>query len=326
MDVVRSNIEQIGGTVDVNSRLGHGTTFVIKIPLTLAIVAALIVEIAGQRFALPQLSVLELVRLGAQHRIERIKSAPVLRLRQRLLPLIELKKALALGACDDSSGFVVVTQTGSQMFGAVVDNVFHTEEIVIKPVSSKLRHIEIYSGMTILGDGSVIMVIDPNVLAQSLGDVATPRSDAVSDAVEPQPSSRHDAVPLLLFRAGSERLKVVPLPRVNRIEEIDCRAIKVADGEYIVQYRGELMPLIGFDLQARCESEAPQPVLVFTERDRSIGLLIDEIVDIAEEKLDVKVVGDRTGILGYAIVKGAMTEVVDVDFFLQRGGLVGRAA
>jgi two-component system, chemotaxis family, sensor kinase CheA len=326
MDVVRSNIEQIGGTVDVKSRLGRGTTFVIKIPLTLAIVAALIVEIAGQRFAFPQLSVLELVRLGTEHRIERIKSAAVLRLRHKLLPLIEVKKALALGAGDDTSGFVVVTQTGSQAFGAVVDNVFHTEEIVIKPVSSKLRHIEIYSGMTILGDGSVIMVIDPNVLAQSLGEVATPRSDTVSDAVEPQPSSRQDTVPLLLFRAGSERLKAVPLPRVSRIEEIDCRAIKVADGEYIVQYRGELMPLLGFDLQARRENEAPQPVLVFTEQDRSIGLLIDEIVDIAEDKLDIKVVGDRAGILGYALVKGAMTEIIDVGFFLQRGGLLGRAA
>jgi two-component system chemotaxis sensor kinase CheA len=113
---------------------------------------------------------------------------------------------------------------------------------------------------------------------------------------------------------------------VSRIEEIDCRALEVTDGEYIVQYRGELMPLLGFNLQARIEKQGPQPVLVFTEQDRSIGLLIDEIVDIAEEKLDVKVVGDRAGILGYALVKGAMTEIIDVGFFLQRGGLLGRAA
>jgi two-component system, chemotaxis family, sensor kinase CheA len=326
LDIVRSNIEQIGGTVDVRSRLGHGTGFVIKIPLTLAIVAALIVEIGGQRFAFPQLSVLELVRLGAEHRIERIKSAPVLRLRHKLLPLIEVKKALRLGAGDEANGFVVVTQTGSQTFGALVDNVFHTEEIVIKPVSTKLRHIEIYSGMTILGDGSVIMVIDPNVLAQSLGQLAPPRSEVASDTVEPQPSSAQDAVSLLVFRAGSERLKAVPLPRVSRIEEIECRAIAVTDGEYIVKYRGELMPLLGFDPKARIENEGLQPVLVFTEQGRSIGLLIDEILDIAEEKLDVKVMGDRPGILGYAVVKGVITEIIDVGFFLQRGGLLGRAA
>jgi two-component system, chemotaxis family, sensor kinase CheA len=326
MDVVRSNIEQIGGTVDVRSRLGQGTSFVIKIPLTLAIVAALIVEIAGQRLAFPQLSVLELVRLGAEHRIERIKSAAVLRLRHKLLPLVELKKALQLGAGDDANGFVVVTQVGNQIFGAVVDNVFHTEEIVIKPVSSKLRHIEIYSGMTILGDGSVIMVLDPNVLAQSLGQIAPPRGDAASDGVKPQPSSPPDAVSLLIFRAGSERLKAVPLARVSRIEEIDCRAIEVANGEYIVKYHSELMPLLGFDLQPRTENEGPRPVLVFTEQDRSIGLLIDEIVDVAEEKLDVKIVGDRPGILGYALLNGVIAEIIDVGFFLQRGGLLGRAA
>jgi len=169
MDIVRSNIEQIGGTVDVKSSPGDGTSFVIKIPLTLAIVAALIAEVAGERFAFPQLSVLELVRLGGEHRMERIKSAPVLRLRHKLLPLIDAKNVLGLGAGGDANGFVIVAQAGSQTFGVVVDNVFHTEEIVIKPMSSKLRHIAMFSGMTILGDGSVIMIIDPNVLAQSLG-------------------------------------------------------------------------------------------------------------------------------------------------------------
>src|SRR6201987_4264304 len=225
MDIVRSNIEQIGGTVDVKSSPGSGTSFVIKIPLTLAIVAALIVEIAGERFAFPQLSVLELMRVGSEHRIERIKFAPVLRLRQRLLPLIDVKKVLQLGIGDDANGFVVVTQAGSQIFGAVVDNVFHTEEIVIKPMSSKLRHIAIFSGMTILGDGSVIMVIDPNVLAQSLGGAAPSPIEASIDAAEPEPRSRQDAVSLLIFRAASERPKAVPLSLVSRIEEGDRQKV-----------------------------------------------------------------------------------------------------
>ena len=116
MDIVRSNIEQIGGTVDVVSAPGSGTSFVIKIPLTLAIVAALIVEIAGERFAFPQLAVLELVRLNGEHRIEWIKSAPLLRLRQRLLPLIDVKKKLELGTGDGANGFVVVIQAGGQIF------------------------------------------------------------------------------------------------------------------------------------------------------------------------------------------------------------------
>src|SRR3984957_4620567 len=174
MDVVRSNIEQIGGTVDLKSVGGAGTTFTIKIPLTLAIVSALIVEAGGERFAIPQLAVLELVRAGnnGEHRIEHIKDAPVLRLRNKLLPLVRLKEVFRLGAYDDVNGFVVVTQVGSQVFGVVVDGVFHTEEIVIKPMSSKLRHIPVFSGTTILGDGSVIMIVDPNGVAQALGRAA----------------------------------------------------------------------------------------------------------------------------------------------------------
>jgi len=323
---VRSNIEQIGGTVDVKSSAGCGTSFVIKIPQTLAIVAALIVEIAGERFAFPQLSVLELVRLGGEHRLERIKSAPVLRLRQKLLPLVDVKKALQLGSGDPANGFVIVTQSGGQIFGAVVDNVFHTEEIVIKPMSSKLRHIAIFSGMTILGDGSVTMVVDPNVLTQSLGRAAPSRSETLTDTAEREPSLRQDAVSLLIFRAASDRPKAVPLSLVSRIEEIDCRKIEIGDGRYIVKYRDELIPLRSFDDHVRVKKEGTQPILVFSEQRRSIGLLIDEIVDIAVEKLEVKIAGDRLGILGYALVRGTITEVIDVGFFLAGSGSLGRAA
>jgi two-component system chemotaxis sensor kinase CheA len=326
MDIVRSNIEQIGGTVDVKSSPGSGTSFVIKIPLTLAIVAALIVEIAGERFAFPQLSVLELVRLGGEHRIERVKSAPVLRLRHKLLPLIDVKNVLQLGIGDDANRFVIVAQAGNQTFGALVDKVFHTEEIVIKPMSSKLRHIGMFSGMTILGDGSVIMVIDPNVLAQSLGRAAPSPSEASIDTAEQQTKSREDTVSLLSFRAASERLKAVPLSLVSRIEEIDCRSVEVADGRRIMKYRDELMPLVSFDLQVRVKREGAQPVLVFSEEGRSIGLLIDEIVDIAEEKLDFKIAGDRPGIFGYALINGVIVEIIDVGFFLKATSSLGRAA
>ena len=176
MDVVRTNIDQIGGTIDVKSVAGEGSTVTIKIPLTLAIVSALIVEAAGDRFAIPQLSVVELVRARAnsEHRIERIKDTAVLRLRNKLLPLMHLKKLLKIddgSSSDPENGFIVVTQVGSQTFGIVVDGVFHTEEIVVKPMSTKLRHIDMFSGNTILGDGAVIMIIDPNGIAKALGAV-----------------------------------------------------------------------------------------------------------------------------------------------------------
>ena len=176
MDVVQNNIDQIGGVIDVKSVPAQGTVFTIKIPLTLAIVSALIVEADGERFAIPQVAVMELVRVrgDGEHRVERIKDTPVLRLRNKLLPLIFLRKFLRLGLPaeqETEKAFVVVTQVGPELFGIVVDRVFHTEEIVVKPLASKLRHIHAFSGNTILGDGAVIMILDPNGIAAAFGSV-----------------------------------------------------------------------------------------------------------------------------------------------------------
>ena len=319
MDVVRSNIEQIGGTVDLKSVSGAGTTFTIKIPLTLAIVSALIVEAGGERFAIPQLAVLELVRAGhtGEHRIEHIKDAPVLRLRNKLLPLVRLKEVFRLGACDNENGFVVVTQVGSQVFGIVVDGVFHTEEIVIKPMSSKLRHIPVFSGTTILGDGSVIMIIDPNGVAHALGRAATAAARAENSELQSREAEAdEDTVSLLVFRAGSQQPKAVPLSLVTRLEEIDCRKIEISDGRHLVQYRDQLMPLLRIDAETSLKKEGAQPILVFSDQGRSMGLVADEIIDIVEERLDIEVSSDRPGVLGYAVIKGATTEIIDVGHFL----------
>jgi len=318
MDVVRSNIEQIGGTVEIKSAAGAGTNFTIKIPLTLAIVSALIVEVAGERFAIPQLSVLELVRAGGagEHRIERIKDTPVLRLRNQLLPLLYLKEVFRLGDSERDNGFVVVIQVGNQVFGAVVDGVLHTEEIVIKPMSSKLRHIAVFSGTTILGDGSVIMIVDPNGVAQALGRAAQAAQAEIAEQGQGEAAAADDIVSLLVFRAGSQSLKAVPLSLVTRLEEIDCRRIEISDGRYLVQYRDQLMPLLRIDAEASLKKEGAQPILVFSDQGRSMGLVVDEIVDIVEDRLDIEVVSNRPGVLGYAVVKGNTTEIVDVAHFL----------
>jgi two-component system, chemotaxis family, sensor kinase CheA len=318
MDVVRTNIDQIGGTIDVKSVMGEGSSFTIKIPLTLAIVSALIVEAAGERFAIPQLSVVELVRAqnNSEHRIERIRDTPVLRLRNKLLPLVHLKKLLRMaesGASDAADGFIVVTQVGSHTFGIVVDGVFHTEEIVIKPMSTKLRHIAMFSGNTILGDGSVIMIIDPNGIAQAIG---TLDSDEAEHEAEARNAAGDKMVSMLVFRAGSPELKAVPLALVTRLEEIDCRKIEFSNGRHLVQYRGHLMPLVRVDETARLRTEGTQPLLVFSEGGRSMGLAVDEIVDIVEDKLDIEVTSSVPGVLGSAIVKGHATEIIDVGHFL----------
>jgi len=318
MDVVRSNIEQIGGTVDLKSTPGSGTTFTIKIPLTLAIVSALIVEAGGERFAIPQLSVLELVRAsnGGEHRIERIKDAPVLRLRNKLLPLIQLKELLHLGEGRDDRGFVVVTQVGSQIFGVLVEGVFHTEEIVIKPMSSKLRHITAFSGTTILGDGTVIMIVDPNGIAQALGRIAPLAQGEKVEFDEAGAIAEEDLTPLLVFRAGSQQPKAVLLSLVARLEEIDCRRIETSDGQYLVQYRDQLMPLVRIDGGGGLKQDGSVPVLVFSDRIRRMGLIVDEIIDIVEQRLDIEVASERPGLLGYAVVKGSATEIIDIAHFL----------
>jgi two-component system chemotaxis sensor kinase CheA len=318
MDVVRANMEEIGGTVDLQSVPGAGTTFTIKIPLTLAIVSALIVEAGGERFAIPQLSVLELVRAhgGGEHRIERIKDAPVLRLRNKLLPLVKLKEILQLAESEGENGFIVVAQVGSQVFGIVVDGVFHTEEIVIKPMSSKLRHIAAFSGTTILGDGTVIMIIDPNGVALALGRTTPMAKSEQSDVEGGEDAAGEELTPLLVFRAGSPQPKAVPLSLISRLEEIDCRRIEVSDGHHLVQYRDQLMPLLRIDAQAAIKQEGEQPILVFSDHGRSMGLVVDEIVDIVEQRLDIEVASERPGVLGYAVVKGSATEIIDIGHFL----------
>jgi two-component system chemotaxis sensor kinase CheA len=320
MDVVRTNIDQIGGTIDIKSVAGEGSSVTIKIPLTLAIVSALIVEAGGDRFAIPQLAVVELVRARAnsEHRIERIKDTPVLRLRNKLLPLMHLKKLLQIddgSSADPENGFIVVTQVGNQTFGIVVDGVFHTEEIVVKPMSTKLRHINMFSGNTILGDGAVIMIVDPNGIAQELGAQASSMSEIADENAAARALSAEQLTSLLVFRAGSAQPKAVPLGLVTRLEEIGVDKVELSNGRYMVQYRDQLMPLVQME-NVTVRSSGTQPILVFADDGRSMGLVVDEIVDIVEERLHIEVASGREGILGSAVIKGLATEVIDVGHFL----------
>jgi two-component system chemotaxis sensor kinase CheA len=318
MDVVRANIDQIGGVIDIKSVFGQGTSLIVKIPLTLAIVSALIVQCAGDRFAIPQLAVVELVRArnNSEHRIERIKDAAVLRLRNKLLPLFQLSSLLAIddGVENVENGFIVVTQVGSQTFGIVVDAVFHTEEIVVKPMSGMLRHIPMFCGNTILGDGSVIMIVDPNGIAQKLSGSTSSR--LVADTTVERGQEEAATESMLLFRAGSPHPKAVPLSLVTRLEEIDPRSIETTNERAVVQYRGQLMPLVPANGDVRIRQSGSQPLLVFSDQGRSMALMVDEIVDIVEERLQIELASSKTGVLGSAVIKGQATEVIDIAHYL----------
>lgn len=330
MDVVRTNIELIGGSIDLASQRGKGTTFTIKIPLTLAIVSSLIVESGGQRFAIPQLSVVELVRAksGSDARIEKINSTPVLRLRSKLLPLVYLDELLHLNAGDHAGGegeermstsergeaFIVVAQVGNAQFGIVVDTVFDTEEIVVKPSATMLRDITMFSGNTILGDGSVIMIIDPNGIAQC---VSRDAADRLEDEMAAEHASEDDELTsLLIFKAGSDEPKAVPLSLVTRLEEIAVEEIETADGKPVVQYRGKLMPLQTVHPDQKMATEGRQPILVFTDQGHSMGLMVDAIIDVIDARLDMDITSETPGVLGSAIVRDKATEVIDVAHYL----------
>ncbi len=341
MDVVRSNIERIGGTVELTSTLGLGTRFTIKIPLTLAIVSALIVRVCGERFAVPQINVLELVRVGLGNAeagtvetaaqegtsmsIEHIGATPVLRLRDQLLPLISLGDALALDPDANKSAVpaqatVVVTAVGSGMLGILVDEVYDTEEIVVKPVAPILRHVTMFSGNTILGDGSVVMILDPNGVARSAGVAAgTTRSDNAETGMVTSRST--DGMALLLFRAAGEPApRVVPLSLVARLEAIPRDKIERSASGYLTQYRGKLMPLVPMgdspDVFAAHSEDNTQAVLVFSEGEHSMGLMVDEIVDVVHGSLHIELGSTRPGLLGTAIIAGQAADVLDTGYWL----------
>ena len=322
MDVVRTNVERIGGTIDLKSTQGRGSTFRIKIPLTLAIVNALIVKAGGDRFAVPQISVEELVRVSdlSDNRVERIKDTPVLRLRNRLLPLVSLKNVLRLDETppeSDNEQFVVVTQVGSYHFGLIVDEVFDTEEIVVKPVAPILRNITTYSGNTILGDGSVVMILDPNGIAQATGEITVTQQPDISDSPRRSGRPGEQLASLLLFRADNEAPKAVPLGLVARLEEIDLAKIEFSDNRPVVQYRDQLMPIIPINRSYEVvQKVGRKPVVVFSDRGHTMGLLVDEIVDIVEEHMTVQLTTERPGLLGSAIIGGHATDVIDAGYYL----------
>ncbi len=324
MDVVRNNIELIGGTVELGSTSPAGTTFMIKIPLTLSIMAALIVEVAGERFAIPQFSVVELVRVGAAagHPVEMINDTAVLRLRDKLLPLIDFAQLLGLKTASpapelikDTSLTAVVIQVGSSLFGVLVDKVFRTEEIVVKPLSSVLRHVTMFSGNTILGDGSVIMIIDPNALGAIVGSVDA-QAELAHKATVDEAEASEGRTALLLFRSGSQTLKAVPLSLITRLEEISVETIERCNGGDVVQYRGALMPLVYMQAEHAPPRNGVQPVLVFTEARHPAGLAIDEIVDIVEEPLTIDLKADTPGVIGAAIIREQAVEMIDVSHYL----------
>lgn len=328
MDVVRTNIEKIGGSVDVQSTRGQGTTLKIKIPLTLAIIPALVVRTGGQRFAIPQVNLLELVRLegaAAREALEHVYDAPVFRLRGSLLPLIFLRRELALGDAAPAGGsalHIVVLQADSRQFGLVVDSVCDTEEIVVKPLSKQLKSIPLYAGATIMGDGRVALILDVFGLAQHAQVVTENRSTATKSAAGAG-EARRDVRQLLVFSAAGRDRLALPLDAAARLEEFAPDTIERSGSREAVQYRGRILPLVRLSRLLPGAQSAAQPptealqVIVYQQADRTVGLVVDEIRDIVEDEVDIQAGSAGPGILGSAVIQGRITDLVDIPAILR---------
>jgi two-component system chemotaxis sensor kinase CheA len=326
MDVVKTNVEKIGGAVDVESTPGQGTTVRVRIPLTLTIIPALIATCGGERFAIPQVSLLELVRLDSDERgkgIELIHGAPVYRLRGRLLPLVYLDRELGIrdkagnSACSTAVN-IVVLQTEARPFGLIVDEINDTQEIVVKPLGRQLKGINAYSGATIMGDGRVALILDVLGLAQKARVIAEAHAPALdagrSQAGTPGVSGERA---LLLAENGVEGRVAIPLAMVARLEEFPQSVVEHAGTREVMQYRGQIIPLLRLseiipatrdaDMQAKSIQ-----VVVYSEGARTVGLIVDRIVDIVEDHATVDPLTSRPGVVGSFVSQNRVTDLLDL--------------
>ena len=324
MDVVKTNIERIGGTIDVTSS-AEGTTFKIKIPLTLAIVPALLVGSGGDRYAIPQVNLVELVRLEEEQeaKIERIHGAPVYRLRGKLLPLVFLHEQLGVERqqSEESGIHIAVLQAGDELFGLVVEDIRDTEEIVVKPLSRHLKELGAFSGATIMGDGRVALILDAPGIAAKAGLASKDRDAALALEEENEDASALDQT-LLLFEVAEDRVVGVQLANVQRLEEFDATRVERAGSAEVVQYRDRIMPLMHLGkvlfgqpppAYVRQDGQpATLQVIVCQREGQTAGLVVDRLIDIVEARVDLAPEGRRHGVLGSAVVQGRVVEMVDV--------------
>ncbi len=322
MDVVKTNIEKIGGTVDLQSTRGKGTLLKIKIPLTLAIIPALMVTSGGERFAIPQVSLIELVRCEAEqagHSIENVHGALVYRSRGNLLPLVYLNRELKLAASPASESVnIVVLQAGDRQFGLVVDEINDTEEIVVKPLSKQLKSVSCFAGATIMGDGHVALILDVLGLAQMTRVVSQLHEPGVGKEVKAgeAAASRES---WLLFRLGKSGRLAMPLSLVSRLEEFKVAQVERFAGQDVIQYRDQIMPLLRLsEILGYGDSQENEllQVIVYSSYGRNVGLVVDEILDIAEQSAEVQQMRQVEMLKGAAVIQQRVTDLLDVPALL----------
>jgi two-component system chemotaxis sensor kinase CheA len=319
MDVVKTNIESIGGTIEVESVPGQGTCTRLRIPLTLAIVPALTIECAGDRYAIPQISLQELVALDAEKAaaaVEDVGGASVYRLRGELLPLVHLADVLGLTS-DRHDGHVVIAVLSSEgrRFGLVVDRVINTEEIVVKAVGGQLKSIGLYSGATVLGDGAVALILDVQALARRALRAETAERQEHRLAAAAASTTAGERQRMLLAAIGGGRRVAIPLDTVTRLEQVRSETVERVGSREVVQYRGAILPIVRLDRHLGAFGDSDREVLeviVYADHGRSVAIVVEEILDIVDGEAAVQSDIDDLGLLGSAVIGDRVTELLDV--------------
>jgi two-component system chemotaxis sensor kinase CheA len=339
MDVVKTNVEKIGGTVDVQSIPGAGTTVRVKIPLTLAIIPALVVTCGGDRYAIPQVSLLELVRIKSEEvgkSIELVHGAPVYRLRGRLLPLVYLSRELKLAADarpaaeQDGAVNIVVLQADGRQFGLVVDQINDTEEIVVKPLRKQLKTVKTFAGSSIMGDGKVALILDVLGLAQRASVITETRDRALAAKTIEAADTAAEKQTFLLFAGPGDSRMAIPLSTLARLEEFPVTQVEMSGSQWVTQYCGKIMPLVRLSVvleERRNRLRAlqvpptvdspPLQVLVLNHEGRSFGLVVEQILDIIEDRADVRSAATRPLVLYSVVIGERVTELLDIPAILR---------
>ncbi|SOC52173.1 two-component system, chemotaxis family, sensor kinase CheA [Blastococcus aggregatus] len=319
MDVVKTNIESIGGTIEVESDPGIGTVCRLRIPLTLAIVPALTVECATDRYAIPQISLQELVSLDAEkaaNAVEEVGGAQVYRLRGELLPLVRLTDVLGLTSeRHDGHVVIAVLRSEGRRFGLVVDRVINTEEIVVKAVGGQLKQIGLYSGATVLGDGTVALILDVQALARRALRTETAERQESRASVSSAAAAETERQRMLLASIGGGRRVAIPLDTVTRLEQVRADAVEKVGNREVVQYRGAILPIVRLDRHLGAYGENDREVLeviVYADHGRSVAIVVEEILDIVDGESAVRSDIDDLGLLGSAVLGDRVTELLDV--------------
>ncbi|MCP6760744.1 MAG: chemotaxis protein CheA [Fischerella sp. CENA71] len=335
MDIVKSNIEKLNGSIEIYSQPGQGTSFKIKMPLTLTIIPALIVSSGGDHYGIPQASLQELVRLEGEQALNSIETfydVPVYRLRGNLVPLVYLNQVLQLPdkISDVETLSLVIVQADKYQFGLVVDTIEDIQDIVVKPLGKQLQALSLFAGATILGDGRVALIIDAIALANQAGVSAKQKQLLASATPENNQEQVSDRQMVLLFEGPQGARMAIPLTIALRLEEISPSAVEKVGNQYVVRSYGEILPLIDLqnifgdrhqnhlDDQALVTVSDPLPIVIVSPSPQlSVGLVVERILDIVEEPLTIKGIPSRPGILFCTVIQNQITEILDIEAVIE---------